>query len=162
MLHQRPITAYLRRQADLEPLAKSGIDPADTSAFRRARAWAGYPDSMRHEALSARIVDRLLAIPSAAGGYDVDRELVVHLIAAHHGRSRPLLPAVLDPDPRPVSAPAVAGTVEVYSGDTVDWEEPVRMAALTEQYGPWGLALLETVVRLADIWCSEHDEETDQ
>jgi CRISPR-associated endonuclease/helicase Cas3 len=44
--------------------------------------------------------------------------------------------------------------------DTVDWEGPQRFAQLNMRYGRWGLALLESVVRLADIWCSARSEES--
>ena len=42
---------------------------------------------------------------------------------------------------------------------TVDWDGPRRFAGLCGQHGRWGLALLETIVRLADIWCSARSEQ---
>ena len=42
------------------------------------------------------------------------------------------------------------------SADAVlDWEQPERFARLCRRYGRWGLALLESVVRLADMSVSE-------
>jgi CRISPR-associated endonuclease/helicase Cas3 len=140
----------LRAEAADEPIAKSGMDPADWRAYRRARERAGYPAGMRHEALSARIV---AAGPAGLSG--ADRDLVVHLVASHHGRSRPLLPPIVDPDPVKV---VVDGIGELSTEETVDWDGPRRFARLNQRYGRWGLALLETVVRLADIWCSARDE----
>ncbi|MEU8079265.1 type I-U CRISPR-associated helicase/endonuclease Cas3 [Catellatospora citrea] len=134
-----------------QPLAKSGINPADRAAFRRALRRSGYPTGMRHEALSARIAAHRLA----AGDDDVDVDLVVHLIAAHHGRSRPLLPPVTDPAPQAITV----GGVTVSTADTVDWSAPRRFAGLNTRYGRWGLALLETIVRLADIYCSARNED---
>ena len=32
----------------------------------------------------------------------------------------------------------------------VDWEQPARFRHLSERFGPWGLALLEAIVRQAD------------
>ena len=32
----------------------------------------------------------------------------------------------------------------------VDWEQPARFRRLSDAFGPWGLALLEAVVRQAD------------
>jgi len=44
----------------------------------------------------------------------------------------------------------------VTSADAVlDWEQPERFARLCRRYGRWGLALLESVVRLADMSVSE-------
>jgi CRISPR-associated endonuclease/helicase Cas3 len=132
-----------------EPLAKSGMDPADRAAWRRAARVSGYPRGMRHEALSARIA---AVRPSDAG---IDRELAIHLVASHHGRARALLPPTSDRDPEQIDIP---GHGVFGSGDTVDWAQPARFAALNRAYGRWGLALLEAVVRLADIWCSARDE----
>ena len=150
MLYGRPVRA-LGGAAPL--LAKSGMDPADRAAFRRARLLSGYPAGMRHEALSAQV-----ALARLADADRVDPELVVHLVAAHHGRARPLLPPVADPEPRLLTE----GGLRLSTDATVDWDGPARFARLCERYGRWGLALLETIVRLADIKCSEsgeHDEE---
>jgi CRISPR-associated endonuclease/helicase Cas3 len=140
----------LHADAAAEPIAKSGMDPADRQAYRRAREQAGYPTGMRHEALSARIVAAYLA-----GMSEVDQDLVVHLVTSHHGRSRPLLPPIVDEAPETVT---VTGIGEFSTAETVDWDAPRRFARLNQRYGRWGLALLETVVRLADIWCSARDE----
>lgn len=151
MLHAgRPELAELAPQ----PLAKSGLDPANLAEARRARRAAGYPEGMRHEALSARIAAARLA----AHTDHLDPELVVHLVASHHGRNRPLLPPVVDDRPIKVAVPGLLPLFD--SADTVDWSAPARFAHLNDTYGRWGLALLETVVRLADIWASARDEET--
>lgn len=145
-------------QASRELLAKSGMDPADRAAFRLARELSRYPASMRHEALSARIAAILLATGLPA---EIDKELVLHLVASHHGFGRPLLPPVEDPAPVDVDI-SLDGTptVQLNTAETVDWEGPQRFAELCDQYGRWGLALLEAVVRLADIWCSARAEES--
>ncbi len=138
--------------------AKSGIDPADRRARQTARD-SGYPDGGRHEALSAALVRYRLA------GTDMplDTELVEHLVAAHHGHSRPLLPSVHDPNrPHDVEVPEWGLTVPLPDDYTVDWTGPRRFRRLCARYGIWGLALLETIVRLADIACSagEYREES--
>jgi len=145
-------------RADLapEPLAKSGIAPTDRAALRRALRRSGYPPGMRHEALSARIAAlRLNSDPNAP----VDRDLVIHLATSHHGCGRPLLPAVPDPAPQHITVDSL-GTLS--TAETVDWTGPERFARLNDQYGRWGLALLETVVRLAEMWCSARDEKTSE
>ena len=96
-------------------------------------------------------------------GNDVDRDLVVHLISSHHGLGRPLLPPIVDAAPAEITVTANRadhGTLS--SADTVDWTGPSRFAQLSERYGRWGLALLESIVRLADIWCSARSEECNE
>jgi CRISPR-associated endonuclease/helicase Cas3 len=140
-------------------LAKSGMDPADRDAFQRAQQLAGYPAGMRHEALSARITAMLLA--QAADPGHADPDLVIHLIASHHGHSRPLLPPVTDPAPVDIEVTrdgTAHGTLN--SAVTIDWDSPARFARLCDHHGRWGLALLEAIVRLADIWCSARSEES--
>jgi CRISPR-associated endonuclease/helicase Cas3 len=144
----------LAAEAAEEPLAKSGMNPADRTAFAIAQRRSGYPRGMRHEGLSARIA----AVRLEQSG-DVDPDLLVHLVASHHGRSRPLLPPVHDMDPTDVEV-GVDGSVRTFrSVPTVDWDAPSRFATLNRRYGRWGLALLETIVRLSDIWCSSREEE---
>jgi CRISPR-associated endonuclease/helicase Cas3 len=73
-----------------------------------------------------------------------ERELALHLIAAHHGRARPHFPKdeLFDPEARGVDLDA----------------EGVRMvqrfARLQRKYGRWGLAYLESLVRAADYAAS--------
>jgi CRISPR-associated endonuclease/helicase Cas3 len=159
-----------RLEASGMTLAKSGMDPADRAAFRRARISAGLPVGWRHEAASVAIAERALEWSS-----DVDDRLVRHLIASHHGWARPLFPPVEDvvrvelldvdtaPGPdlgargpgegsRSLAATLPAEGLEVRH---VDWRGPRRLAALCRRYGWWGLALLEAIVRLADIAVSE-------
>lgn len=73
------------------------------------------------------------------------RDLVMHLIAAHHGRARPHFPVeeALDPER---NAQEVAAVVR---------EVPQRFARLQRKYGRWGLAYLESLVRAADIMASQ-------
>lgn len=73
------------------------------------------------------------------------QDLVLHLIAAHHGRARPHFPTdeAFDPRTREDTAAAVAGDV------------PRRFARLQRKYGRWGLAYLESLVRAADILASQ-------
>jgi CRISPR-associated endonuclease/helicase Cas3 len=141
----------LAAELAVEPLAKSGMDPADWVARQRAARVSGYPRGMRHEALSARIADVRVADTDA----DIDRELAIHLVASHHGRARALLPPTRDSDPEKIDVP---GHGVFGSSETVDWAQPGRFAALNVTYGRWGLALLEATVRLADIWCSARGE----
>ena len=140
------------------PRAKSGRDWRDPIA-RQASQIAGVPRGFRHEAVSARLVRALLeAHPGLAQG--IDTELLYHLIVSHHGHARPLLPAISDTTAPSVTIPDLegdGGTPEVtVTGDPcqVDWTHPSRFGSLNARYGWWGLAYLETLVRLADLECS--------
>ena len=72
------------------------------------------------------------------------RELVLHIIATHHGRGRPhfSVEEAFDPQ-RPLAA-----QVEVAR------ETPQRFARLQRKYGRWGLAYLESLLRAADYAAS--------
>lgn len=147
---------HLRAETLPEPLAKSGMDPADRAGRRKAARLANWPGELRHETLSALAVTAWLATaPSHTDGQDV--ELLVHVVASHHGHARPLLPPVPDPDPVEVTCtmPDQRQVTISSAAMGVDWDGPDRFSALNRRYGPWGLALLEAIVRLADIACSE-------
>ena len=135
-----------------EPLAKSGLPPEDRAAWRRSRVLSGLPAGARHEAWSVALAGAYLAQRTTP--YPGDTELLLHLIAAHHGHARPLLPLIVDRDPRPIRTTIDGITVQVPSEDTVCLKQPARFAALNARYGRWGLALLETVVRCADTTVS--------
>ena len=73
------------------------------------------------------------------------QDLVLHAIAAHHGRARPHFPLEEAFDPKH-SEEAVRAIVR---------EVPRRFARLQRRYGRWGLAYLESLVRVADIAASQ-------
>ncbi len=73
------------------------------------------------------------------------QDLVLHLIAAHHGRARPHFPADEVFDPAHVEEDAASIASEV----------PRRFARLQRKYGRWGLAYLESLVRAADAMASQ-------
>ena len=131
-------------------LAKSGVRPRSDAGRRAARA-ARYPAGMRHEALSGRLTAVRLATDPPGG---VDPDLLVHLVESHHGRARPLLATVDDPSPEDVSWQDDGRLVTVSSAVPEEPELVHRFNDLNQRYGPWGLALLESIVRLADMTCS--------
>ncbi len=95
----------------------------------------------RHELgsiLDARTEARLLALEPD------QRELVLHMVATHHGRARPHFPTdeLFDP--------------EVHSVDfeQVGVETVRRFARLQHRFGRWGLAYLESLLRAADYAAS--------
>lgn len=127
------------------PLAKSGLPPNDPAA-RRGRQTAGYPAGKRHEATSAALLAAARALPR-----DVDRDLLLHLVAVHHGDGRPFNRVAPDPRPVDVSAEIEGAHVIVGSNDALPWHEHAeRWVRLNARFGPWGLALLESLLVLAD------------
>lgn len=112
-------------------LAKSGgrMSPLDLSAYR-------------HELGSlsdlSRKAEFLGLAPEA-------QDLVLHLVAAHHGRARPHFSAgeTLDPDRTDEE------TAEITR------EVPRRFARLQRKYGRWGLAYFESLLRAADAMASQ-------
>ena len=78
------------------------------------------------------------------------QDLILHLIAVHHGRGRPHFPTEQAFDPKPPSG------VDV---DALAVEVPQRFARLQRKYGRWGLAYLESLLRAADYAASEEPSE---
>jgi CRISPR-associated endonuclease/helicase Cas3 len=113
---------------------------------KSGRAGAILPEPYRHEFGS---------LADAAKDTEFQRlssemqDLVLHLIAAHHGRARPsFLPdEVYDPDITQVEADELASEV------------PRRFARLQRKYGRWGLAYLESLLRSADWAASAEPSE---
>lgn len=119
--------------------ADKGIRPlAKTSGPLRPQLLRGY----RHEFGSLRDIEddeRFQALDEDA------RDLVRHLIVAHHGYARPVIRAV---DPAlPDGAPALKRRAR---------EAAIRFIRLQKRYGPWRLAWLEAVLRAAD-WKASAD-----
>lgn len=134
----------------VEPLAKSGLDTTDKMAWRRAAHDSGLPPGARHEAWSAALVQEHLD----QHPYNGDVDLLIHLVASHHGNARPWPKLVTDPDPRSIEALIAGDKLAVSSRRTVCLDQPGRFARLNDRYGRWGLALLEAIVRCADTTVS--------
>jgi CRISPR-associated endonuclease/helicase Cas3 len=137
----------LGQEADGRLLAKS-----DQPSRRHGASW---PRGMRHEALSATVVGPFL---EGVGAGDVDATLVRHLVQAYHGHGRPLMPARQTGEPAPFRVASPDGRGELVCAGIdgqVDWAHPQEFRELCRRYGWWGLALLEAIVRSADICVSE-------
>jgi len=111
---------------------------ADIWFGKSGRRWkprdiSGY----RHEFGS--LID-LQSLPEFLSLDNDSKNLVLHLVATHHGQGRPhFTPAqTVDPDFSTPSCEAI--TVEV----------PCRFARLQRKFGRWGLAYIESLLRAAD------------
>jgi CRISPR-associated endonuclease/helicase Cas3 len=125
----RPVwQRYARNGAATTPLAKS-------PRYLHPRALGGY----RHEFGS---------LLDAMGDADLsklpDRDLVLHLIAAHHGWARPHFELRSFDTSRSTS-----------HNDQAFSDVVRRFGKLQHKYGRWGLAWLESLVRCADIAASQ-------
>ena len=109
----------------------------DVLLAKAGRTGARLPEPFRHE--FASLLDARKETTFEVLDDDM-KDLVLHLIAAHHGRGRPHFTSdeAFDPD----AQSAVADTLAI--------EIPRRFARLQRTYGRWGLAYLESLLRAAD------------
>jgi CRISPR-associated endonuclease/helicase Cas3 len=109
----------------------------------------------RHEAYSVALIDRHPALLKNVK----DPELVRYLVGVHHGRGRALMPDRNDE--------GTAFNVEI-AGQDYSFNGPAALGSLkagwsslfwrmNERYGPWQLAYLESILRLAD-WLQSAEE----
>lgn len=151
---------------DETPLAKSGMSPGDKASHRLAAKKSGYPKGTRHEVQSVAMLQSQLEWLKAKA-HDVD--LVLHLVASHHGHCRPFAPAVADDGPRDVGlvnhvSPKFgrinfAPTTSDHHLYRLDAPLAARFWALVESYGWQELCGLEALLRLADHRASEAEQE---
>lgn len=101
----------------------------------------GLLDGYRHELGSVLRVENEESVRSLS---EEQRDLVLHLIAAHHGFARPVIGTNACED----APPSVL--------DDKATEIALRFARLQARWGPWGLAWWEALLRAADQLAS-HD-----
>lgn len=129
-------------------VAKSGNDQVGKQES------VGLPKGFRHELLSLMFAERSTEVNAEA------RDLVLHLIASHHGRCRPFAPVVLDERAECVSHAGIS----ICKHERLE-KPPYRLDGgvadrfwrLTRKYGWWGLAYMEALLRLADWMASEQE-----
>lgn len=154
-----------RRRAEAHEclLAKSIQMPRSANEYEAARRKSGYPKGGRHELLSVRLAEQDGVLSD-----DLARsELILHLIAAHHGHCRPFAPVIADPEPEDVSIRHDGrwfATSSATGLERLDSGVAERFWRMVRRYGWWGAAYLEAVLRLSDwrVSESESDKETTQ
>lgn len=100
-------------------------------------------DGYRHELGSLLRVENDERIRKLS---EEDRDLVLHLITAHHGFARPVIGTSGCDDAPPSALEEKAAEVAL------------RFARLQVRYGPWGLAWLEALLRAADQQASRDND----
>ena len=129
-----------RRWQDAMNAPEDGRPYAKTSGGGNWRLLEGY----RHE-FGSVLKAELAPLP------DETRDLILHLIAAHHGYARPLISSAGCEEAPPSVLAAKAGDVAL------------RYARLQRRYGIWGLAWREAILRAADQSASrEWSEQAEQ
>ena len=156
---QAMLAGGLPPASDAPPLAKSGEIP-DLARRRLLHEISGYPSGARHEITGVALME---AEPDVlAGAHDPD--LVLHLIASHHGWARPFAPVVVDRGTAIINqeiagehfrVPVANSLYRLGSGVAE------RFWRLTRRYGWYGLAYLEAVLRLADHRASQAEQEAE-
>jgi CRISPR-associated endonuclease/helicase Cas3 len=99
---------------------------------------------------------------------DPDLDLVLHLVASHHGECRPFAPAFVDDNAVDVSlnghVSTAFGTINfaatTSNNDLHKLDSPLadRFWGLVAKYGWQELCWLETILRLADHRASEEEQ----
>lgn len=143
---QRLLTGY----AGGTMLAKSG------SFDRYEESIHQYPKYARHELLSAALVFT-----------KTDDDLLLYLIATHHGKARPFAEPVEENNAAksPFTAVLFGETFNIKTSaqQTTAWnaELPERFWRVIRKYGWWGAAYREAIFRLADHAQSRDEQEAD-
>lgn len=138
-----------------ELLAKSPIPWQNAVARREARRRSRYPEGQRHELVSLDMIESSAPLKARVEADGGDWELVLHLVAAHHGWCRPLAPVLDladgDGDPATFSLDEIdlVGT-NAHGRDRLDSGVAARFWRLNRRYGRHELAYLEAILRLAD------------
>lgn len=126
--------------------------------FRRAM----YPRGFRHEMVSVELI-AFLKLESDLP----NRELLLHLVAAHHGYARPFAPVCFDEATDDELRSLRFNGNDISGSERRTWVPSHRLDSgvaerfwkLTRQFGWWGLAWLESILRLADQQASAIEQE---
>lgn len=139
-----------------DPVRRAGLDePLAKSLPHAGRVWQ-YPKGMRHEMASVALIESNPEVLEEAH----DPDLVLHLIATHHGWARPIPIIPEETDPQNLQYTFERHQMEASSDlapTTLALEGADRFWKLSKKYGHHGLAWLEAIFRLADHRQSEKE-----
>lgn len=152
--------------------AKSPIPPGAREAHRHAQQKSGYPRGARHEvqslAMLLKQLDTVREILNKVDTKEADLDLVLHLVASHHGYCRPFAPVVVDDTPVQVSLDShesgafgkisFGATNSNHDLHRLDSSLADRFWGLVAKYGWQELCWLEAILRLADHRASEEEQ----
>ena len=149
-----PNEAWLRPNM----LAKSKRAAQTHADRRRDFAHSELPRNFRHELLSLQLVEQ-------AGWHSSD--LVLHLVASHHGHARPWMPPCIDDDAPDVDLRMLGIDYVLHDrNESIDTRARTGIAErfwrVQRYHGVWGTALLESVLRIADQQISHEESEGTQ
>jgi CRISPR-associated endonuclease/helicase Cas3 len=161
LLHGGSEIAYYRNEHKI--LAKSAMASGSKAEHQRAQLLSGYPRGTRHEVQSLAMIE---AVRDQVKAHDL--ELVMHLVASHHGYCRPFAPAIEDGEPVDVQLEGhtseTFGTLTFSTTSSANrlhrLDSPLadRFWSLIAKYGWLELCWLEAIFRLADQRASEVEQ----
>ncbi len=159
---------------DETPWAKSAMPPGAREQRRIARLRSGYPGGGYLHAvqsvamLQAQPDDLRKCLQKVDAAKEPDLDLVLHLVASHHGECRPFAPALIDDSPVEVSLDGhesekfgkidFAATTSKNDLHRLDSPLADRFWGLVAKYGWQELCWLEAILRLADHRASEAEQ----
>lgn len=130
-------------------LWQRGIGNSEYDANELATAWAKSgnfrPPINRHYRHEFGSLSDIIQQPEFNMLCEESQDLVLHLVAAHHGRGRPHFPPEESFDPERNDS----------TSDRIAAECPIRFGRLQRRYGRWQLAWLESLIRAADYLASQ-------
>lgn len=153
--------------------AKSAMPPGARAAHRLAQQMSGYPARTRHEVQSLAMLQQdLEVVKNALKEVEITKEpdldLLLHLVASHHGYCRPFAPVVIDDTPVDVElkghSSETFGTTDFASTTSnnglhrLDSPLADRFWTLVAKYGWLEMCWLESLLRLADHRASEEEQ----
>lgn len=142
--------------APVEPLGKSAHGN-DRRLRATARAMSSLPKGFDHAVTGAAIGDQHPELVSTAH----DRDLVLHLLGAHHGQCRPFARPVPDTFAEPIRVQWAGTLIDMPAtpeGTGFDPGPAERFFRVQQRYGWYGLAWLEAILRLGDWYRSEQEQ----
>lgn len=154
--------------------AKSAMPPGAKAERKLAREKSGYPGGgYLHAVQSVAMLQGQLAalkerLQKADAKKEPDLDLVLHLVASHHGECRPFAPVLIDDSPVDVSLKGheskTFGTIDFAATSSnnglhkLDSPLADRFWGLVAKYGWQELCWLEAILRLADHRASEEEQ----